>query len=47
VRHFQLASGFFLLNPEGDLPATQDTFEAWLRKLGLRVRLQHLKAVSG
>eukprot|EP00775_Hariotina_reticulata_P008004 gene8004-8202_t len=36
VRHFQLVSGFFLLNPEGDLPATQNTFEAWLRQLGLQ-----------
>jgi hypothetical protein len=33
-----LSSSFFLLNPDGDLPATQNSFEGWLRQeLGLQV----------
>jgi hypothetical protein len=34
-----LSGGFFLLNPDGDLQATQDTFQGWLQQqLGLQVR---------
>lgn len=38
-RALQLSSGFFLLNPDGDLQATQNTFEDWLQQqLCLQVR---------
>jgi hypothetical protein len=34
-----LSGGFFLLNPDGDLQATQETFQGWLQQqLGLQVR---------
>lgn len=33
----RLSSGFFVLNPDGDLAATQATFEEWLQQLGLQV----------
>jgi hypothetical protein len=33
-----LSGGFFLLNPDGDLQGTQDTFQGWLQQqLGLQV----------
>jgi hypothetical protein len=33
-----LSGGFFLLNPDGDLQATQETFQGWLQQqLGLQV----------
>lgn len=34
----ELSSSYFLLNPDGDLPATQESFQSWLEgELGLQV----------
>lgn len=34
----QLSSSFYLINPDGDLPDTQQTFEAQLQQLCREVR---------